>query len=73
MWVDHGQGLALLEELRRIDALRKTPVLLVGTEPRLEVRVRAHELGAVGPAPAYEPSAFAGWIDAALERGGSLT
>ena len=68
LWVDHGEGLALLERLRAHAATRKTPVLLVGMEPRLEVRTRAFALGASGPAPVYESGVFGSCVDAALDR-----
>lgn len=68
LWVDHGAGLAFLASLRRREAGRHVPVLLVGSEPRAQVREEAAALGATGPVPAGQLDDIAAWIEQALSR-----
>lgn len=62
LWIERGGGLRFLEEARETPVGRTLPVLLLGVEPRPEIRRRALELGARLLNPAGEP------LDVCLDR-----
>ena len=64
-WVDNGLGLGFLEVLRA--QRRDLPVMLVGAEPRGELRRRGLELGALGHVPLAGLASIACWVEAALD------
>jgi CheY-like chemotaxis protein len=68
-WVDRGTGLGVLEALRADSDRQDTPVLLVGSDSRAEVRRRAAELGALGPVPINRAMGVELWVEAALFAG----
>ncbi len=70
LWVDHGQGLTLLERWRGRGDGARVPVLLVGDDPRAEVQLGALALGAEGPIPLTEVSRIGPWLERVLEGGG---
>lgn len=55
LWIERGGGLRFLEEARETLVGRTLPVLLLGVEPRPEIRSRALELGARLLNPVGEP------------------
>ena len=65
-WTDRGQGVALLEAIRRHDDWRHIPVLLFGNDSRSHVREHAQRLGALGPVPIDGTAGVDMWVSEAL-------